>query len=184
MSKRMELPCQLWQFVCTPDNQENRKMHTKGRALEGFVTILLTVFLAATQVRGAEEEQIVIEDLTVPQLRAEIEKIQTEYYRVFNSLNEDDDFDVVCQKFTPTGSNIPQVGCEPTFVTKRRSESAGDYRTGGDDLLSNDALIKELQPEFEKLTSMMNEFSSSNQYFRELSEILQMLRGRLNELTQ
>lgn len=159
-------------------------MSMKGRVQEGFVTILLTMLLASMQVHAAEEEQIVIEDLTVPQLRAEIEKIQDEYYAVFNRLNENDDFDIVCQKFTPTGTNIPQVGCEPVFVTKRRSESANNYRTGGDDLLTNDALIKELQPEFEKLTAMMNEVSTSNQYFRELSEILQMLRGRLNELTQ
>ena len=159
-------------------------MRMKGRVLEGFVTIFFTTLLASAQVHAAEEEQIVIEDLTVPQLRAEIEKIQDEYYAVFNRLNEDDDFDIVCQKFTPTGTNIPQVGCEPTFVTKRRGESANDYRTGGDDLLSNEALIKELQPEFEKLTSMLNDLATSNQYFRELSEILQMLRGRLAELTE
>jgi len=159
-------------------------MRMKGRVLEGFVTILFTTLLASAQVHAAEEEQIVIEDLTVPQLRAEIEKIQDEYFTVFNRLNEDDDFDIVCQKFTPTGTNIPQVGCEPTFVTKRRSESANNYRTGGDDLLTNDALIKELQPEFEKLTAMLNDLATSNQYFRELSEILQMLTGRLAELTQ
>jgi len=159
-------------------------MSMKGRTLEKFVTILLTMLLASVQVQAAEEEQIVIEDLTVPQLRAEIEKIQDEYYAVFNRLNADDDFDIVCQKFTPTGTNIPQVGSEPTFVTKRRGESANNYRTGGDDLLTNDALIKELQPEFEKLTAMLNELATSNQYFRELSEILQMLRGRLAELTQ
>jgi hypothetical protein len=167
-----------------PVNQENWNMSMKGRVLEGFVTILLTILLASLQVHAAEEEQIVIEDLTVPQLRAEIEKIQDEYYAVFNRLNEDDDFDIVCQKFTPTGTNIPQVGCEPAFFTKRRSESANNYRTGGDDLLTNDALIKELQPEFEKLTAMLNELATSNQYFRELTEILQMLRGRLAELTQ
>ena len=159
-------------------------MYSMGKVLQGFVTILLIALPGMSPVFGAEEEQIVIDDLTVPQLRAEIEKIQDEYYAVFNRLNENDDYDIVCQKFTPTGTNIPQVGCEPAFVTKRRSESANNYRTGGDDLLTNDALITELQPEFEKLTAMMNEFSTSNQYFRELSEILQMLRGRLNELTQ
>ncbi len=159
-------------------------MRMKGRLPERVVTILLTTLLASVQVQAAEEEQIVIEDLTVPQLRAEIEKIRDEYYAVFNRVNEDDDFDIVCQKFTPTGTNIPQVGCEPDFVTKRRSESANDYRTGGDDLLSNEALIKELQPEFERLTGMLNDLATSNQYFHELSEILQMLRGRLAESTQ
>lgn len=155
------------------------------KAVSGnFVTIFLTSMLMASSTHAAEEQQIVIEDLSVPQLRAEIEKIQNEYYAVFNRLNENDEFDIVCQKFTPTGSNIPQVGCEPTFVTKRRSQSANDYRTGGDDLLSNDALIKELQPEFERLTEMLNDTAANNEYFRELGQILQMLRGRLSELTQ
>jgi len=156
----------------------------RSRLLKAVVTISLTALFAAAQVQGAEEEQIVIEDLTVPQLRDEIEKIQDEYYAVFNRLNENDDFDIVCQKFTPTGSNIPQTGCEPTFVTRRRGENASDYRTGSDDLMTNDALIQELQPEFEQLTAMLNQLATSNDYFRELGQILQMLRGRLNELTQ
>ncbi|MES3007104.1 MAG: hypothetical protein V4751_04960 [Pseudomonadota bacterium] len=159
-------------------------MKMRRVVLERLVAIGLTVLCASSMVNGAEQEQIVIDDLTVPQLRAEIEKIQTEYYGVFNKLNENDDFDIVCQKFTPTGSNIPQVGCEPTFVTRRRGENANDYRVGSDELMSNEALIQELQPEFEQLTTILNATAESNEYFRELGQILQMLRGRLNELTQ
>ena len=147
-------------------------------------TVGLAAFFVSSTVNGAEEEQVVIEDLSVPQLRAEIEKIQTEFYRVFNTLNEDDEFDIICQKFTPTGSNISEVGCEPTFVSEHRGENANDYRLGTDELMSSDGLINELQPEFEQLTAMMNEMARENQYFQELGQILDMLRGRLNELIQ
>ena len=150
--------------------------------LGACVVLGLAALFAAPVVNAAEEAQVVIEDLTVPQLRAEIEKIQTEFYRVFNTLNENDEFDVVCQKFTPTGSNIPQVGCEPNFLSKRRGANANEYRLGTDELIGNDALIKELQPEFEQLTASMNEISAKNQYLKELGAILQMLRGRLNEI--
>lgn len=150
--------------------------------LGACVVLGLAALSAAPVVNAAEEAQVVIEDLTVPQLRAEIEKIQTEFYRVFNTLNENDEFDVVCQKFTPTGSNIPQVGCEPNFLSKRRGANANEYRLGTDELIGNDALIKELQPEFEQLTASMNEISAKNQYLKELGAILQMLRGRLNEI--
>lgn len=146
--------------------------------------LVLTALAVSSVVHGADEEQIVIEDLSISELRAEIEKIQTEFYKVFNTLNEDDEFDVLCQKFTPTGSNISEIGCEPTFVTKRRGENANAYRAGSDELLSSDGLQKELQPEFEMLTVKMNAIAGENQYFRELSQILQMLRGRLNELNQ
>ena len=150
--------------------------------LGACVVLGLAALSAAPVVNAAEEAQVVIEDLTVPQLRAEIEKIQTEFYRVFNTLNENDEFDVVCQKFTPTGSNIPQVVCEPNFLSKRRGANANEYRLGTDELIGNDALIKELQPEFEQLTASMNEISAKNQYLKELGAILQMLRGRLNEI--
>ena len=150
--------------------------------LGACVVLGLAALSAAPVVNAAEEAQVVIEDLTVPQLRAEIEKIQTEFYRVFNTLNENDEFDVVCQKFTPTGSNIPQVGCEPNFLSKRRGANANEYRLGTDELIGNDALIKELQPEFEQLTALMNEISAKNQYLKELGAILQMLRGRLDEI--
>ncbi len=159
-------------------------MNIRRTVLGACVVLGLTAISSAPVVIGAEEEQVVIEDLSVPELRAEIEKIQAEFYRVFNTLNENDDFDVECQKFTPTGTNIPQLGCEPKFVSKRRGANANDYRLGTDELISNDALIKELQPEFEQLTAMMNEFASQNEYFGELGQILQMLRGRLNELSQ
>ncbi len=159
-------------------------MNIRRTMLGACVVLGLTAISSAPVVIAAEEEQVVIEDLSVPELRAEIEKIQAEFYRVFNTLNENDDFDVECQKFTPTGTNIPQLGCEPKFVSKRRGANANDYRLGTDELISNDALIKELQPEFEQLTAMMNEFASQNEYFGELGQILQMLRGRLNELSQ
>jgi len=159
-------------------------MNIQRLVVGACVALALTALSAPPTVNGAEQEQVVIEDLTVPQLRAEIDKIQTEFYRVFNTLNENDEFDVVCQKFTPTGSNIPQIGCEPNFVSKRRGANANDYRLGTDELISNDGLVKELQPEFEQLTAKMNEISSKNEYFQELGEILKMLRGRLKELSQ
>lgn len=159
-------------------------MNIRSTVLGACVVLGLAAISSVPAVMAADEEQVVIEDLTVPELRAEIEKIQAEFYRVFNTLNENDEFDVECQKFTPTGTNIPQLGCEPNFVSKRRGANANDYRLGADELISNDALIKELQPEFEQLTAMMNEFASQNQYFQELGQILQMLRGRLSELSQ
>jgi hypothetical protein len=148
---------------------------------------LLTMFLLGALVvvpgQAAEEEQIVIEDLTPAQLRDEIEKIQTEFYAVFNRNNSDDAFDVVCQKFTPTGSNIPQTGCEPGFVTARRGENANNYRLGTDELLTQDALMRELQPQFAQLTEKMNALAAADQYFRELGQILQMLNQRLKDIS-
>lgn len=153
----------------------------KGAAV---LTMALLGALAVLPAQAAEEEQVVIEDLTPAQLREEIEKIQTEFYAVFNRHNEDDAFDVICQEFTPTGSNIPQTGCEPGFVTARRGANANDYRLGTDELLTQDALMRELQPQFAQLTEKMNALAATDQYFRELGQILQMLNERLRELSR
>jgi len=141
---------------------------------------LLLVFSSLAS--GAEEEQVVIDDLTIPQLRAEIEKIQNEFYRVFNSMNEDDNFDIICHKYTETGTNISDRACEPRFMIDRRGENAKNYQAGIDDLLTPDMLVAELQPEFAKLTEKMNEVARQSDYFRELNQILGMLRARMDEL--
>ena len=157
-------------------------MSMQRMLIVGALTLGLSVLSLTSPAYGAEQEPIVIDDLSLSQLRSEIEKIQAEYYRVFNTLNEDDELDIECQKFTPTGSNIPQVGCEPKFVTKRRGDNANDYRQGTDELLSSDGLIKDQQQNFERLTAKMNEIMGESEYFRELNQILQMLRARLREL--
>ncbi len=163
---------------------ESANMSTHAGKAAAVLTMAWLGALAVLPAQAAEEEQIVIEDLTPAQLRDEIEKIQTEFYAVFNRNNAEDAFDVVCQKFTPTGSNIPQMGCEPGFVTARRGQNANDYRLGTDELLTQDALMRELQPQFAELTEKMNALAATDQYFRELGQILQMLNERLRELNR
>lgn len=152
----------------------------KSRLVFSLVAILTGVGFAATG--HAADEPIVIDDLTLPQLRAEIEKIQGEFYRVFNAANDDDDFDIICHDFTATGTNIPERACEPQFMIQRRAQNAKDYQDGFDELLSQAALLAELQPSFALLTEKLNAVASDSQYFRELRQILQMLQERLAEL--
>lgn len=159
-------------------------MNLQGMLVAVILAVGLMTLTAPAVVNGAEQEPIVIDDLTLPQLRTEIEKIQTEFYKVFNSLNDADEFDIVCQRFIPTGSNIPQFGCEPKFMTERRGDNANDYRLGIDELMSSEGLLKELQPKFEELAVKINGFAGENDYFRELNQILRMLTARLNELSQ
>lgn len=133
---------------------------------------------------SAAAEQIVIDDLTPSQLRTEIKKIQTEFYRVFNAANEDPDLEIVCHTYVPTSSHIKREACEPQFVIDKRGQNATDARLFVDALLDANGLQKELTAEFAKLTEAMNALAAENSYFKELNSILGMLRGRLDELTQ
>lgn len=142
--------------------------------------LLLSCLVATT---NAAEEQIVIDDLSPAQLRAEIAKVQNEFYRVFNAANSDDKLDIICHTYTRTGTRISDEACEPQFVIDRRGENAADTQRDIDELLSPEALQAELESEFQILTDAMNALAKENQYFRELNTILGVLRERLEEIT-
>lgn len=145
--------------------------------LSGF--LLVSVFSTIQ----AAEEQIVIDDLSPAQLRAEIEKIQYEVYRVFNAANSDDKLNIICRDYTPTGSHLKQEACEPQFVTDRRGQNAADAQRYIDELLTPDALQADVADQLQVLTESMNALSKDNQYFRELNTILRVLREQLKEIT-
>ena len=142
--------------------------------MKRLFAVLLFCFLASAV--GAQEP-IVIEDLSPAQLRAEIKKVQTEFYRVFNAaVEEDSKMRIVCHEYVPTSSNIKREACDPQFVIDRRGKNASDSQLQVDELLSPAALQQELSAEFAALTAAMNKLAAENQYFRELNEVLQMLR--------
>ncbi len=132
---------------------------------------------------AAEQDQIVIEDLTPAQLREQIEIVQAEFYRVFNAMNDDDDFDIICNRYMPTGSNIHRDACEPKFVIDKRADNVNQSRFGNDILMDHDALMASLRTQFEELTRKMNAIAAESQYFSELNRVLSMLNDRLDEIS-
>ena len=54
----------------------------------------------------------------------EIVDEENKIFSMFNELNSDDDFDILCDNIAPTGSHIRQRVCEPRFV-KRNASSNG-----------------------------------------------------------
>lgn len=150
-----------------------------------YLRVLAGMLLAGFgQIALPADDQIVIDDLTPAQLRAEITKIQTEFYRVFNESNTVEDLAIVCHEYLPTGSNIKRDACEPKFVIDRRARNAADSQSFTDALLSPAALQADLAHRFEELTEAMNALAAENQYFRELNTILGVLRERLEEITE
>ncbi|MBQ15244.1 MAG: hypothetical protein QGG67_07300 [Gammaproteobacteria bacterium] len=146
-----------------------------------WLPVFLLVWLFSTL--HAAEDDVVIEDLSPAELRDEIGKIQTEFYRVFNLLNSDDKLDIVCHKYVPTDSIIKQEACEPQFLIDKRADNFSDYQYQRDELLSLSDLQAVLAAEFRALTEEMNAVAQANDYFRDLTSILGVLRERLEEIT-
>ena len=148
-----------------------------------FITLVFIVSGFSNLALSAEQEQIVIEDLTLSELNEEIEIVQKEIRRVFNTMNDDDEFDIICHTFTPTGSNISQEACEPQFVITRRAENAQRWRFGNEVLLSPSELRELLETQFAELSDKMNAVATESEYFRELNQVLGMLNDRLAEIS-
>ncbi len=147
-------------------------------ALIASCLALIAVALPSQEADG----QIDIDALSVPQLRGEIDKIEKEVYRVFNLRTGDESLHVICHRYTPTGSNISREACEPNFLIEARANNARNYQDGTDELLDTEGLLAETNSDFRRFNEAMAALSEEYDYFRELSIILSMLRGRMEEL--
>ena len=144
--------------------------------------LLGSLLVSVIGVAPAQDEPIVIEDLSRSELRAEIEKIENEVYRVFNASIDNERLKVECDMYTPTGSRIAQRVCEPRFLADARNENVQNWQNQVDELQSTEELRSGLQSEFQELTDAMNEVLQESEYFRGLNGVLRMLRERMQEL--
>ncbi|MCH7672521.1 MAG: hypothetical protein IIB72_10210 [Proteobacteria bacterium] len=155
------------------------KLAVKTFALASVLTITGNI---AAQDHSADEEQIIIDDLSRAELRAEIEKVENEFYREFSASIDEARLKINCSTYIPTGSHIPQRTCEPKFLSDARNRNVKDWQIDVDVLQSPQDIRSGMGAEFEELTAAMNVVLKENQYFRELNGILRMLRARMEEL--
>jgi hypothetical protein len=68
-------------------------------------------------------EDIIVEDKRfLRSLRMEMIRAEDLKFEIFNSLNSTDEFDITCEKYTPTGSILPRRVCDVGFMKKARGE--------------------------------------------------------------
>jgi len=65
------------------------------------ISIIFFYVLSVTPLRG-QEEIIVIEDLSPGELRAQIIRVESEFYRVFNLSTEKANLKIECLEYAPT----------------------------------------------------------------------------------
>jgi len=95
------------------------------------------------------EEIIVTAPRTLRSMRAEIDAVQDRAFALFNELNVDNDYDIVCRRETPTGSYIPVRVCRPRYVDRLEAEAAQDFLAGdayfdpGGDILFHEDILRQ-----------------------------------------
>ncbi len=60
-------------------------------------------------------------------LLRDIERAEEHMYGLFNQLNDNSDFRVVCRSVIVTGSKIPDRECVPAYIDRERSRNAQDF---------------------------------------------------------
>ena len=81
---------------------------------------------ATVQSAGLPYEVIVTPNVTKKDLRQLIQQVEEDFFARFNELNIDDDYDVICYRYTPTNSHISRRVCEPNFKIRARADNASE----------------------------------------------------------
>jgi hypothetical protein len=88
---------------------------------------------AATQQRAADSAQrdradeVIVRGRRIGQLRAEMEKARERAYSIFNEINSNDDFDVLCRDETRYFSHSQRRVCRARFENRISSQAAKEY---------------------------------------------------------
>jgi hypothetical protein len=142
--------------------------------------LILPAFLVNAQENGGEV--IVIADLNREEVEQFIDEAESQFYAIFNSNIDDDDYKITCRQETPTGSNISERVCEPAFMIRARAENANTFGFNAGVVVPDKAILSSVQPEYERLQQMMEQMASEVPEFAQIASILTQLRARRNEL--
>ena len=77
------------------------------------------------------EEIIVYGEKSVGELRREVYTAEENFFDLFNSLNQDFEYDVNCYYEAPTGTRIRHHVCKANFVVEATSAEFVEWRTRG-----------------------------------------------------
>jgi len=100
-------------------------MKTNHRILLLALTALAFPLAASAQDDAATEEVVVVGDRSVGQLRREVYQAEEDFYDLYNSLNDDPEYDVNCNYETATGTHVKNHVCRAKFVSDSYAKHAG-----------------------------------------------------------
>lgn len=129
-----------------------------------------------------EGEVIVISELNRGDVEQFIEEAEEQFYGIFNTNVNDDDFKISCRRETPTGSNIPIRVCEPKFMMEARARNANTIGFNASVVETDRAIRMAMEPQYLQLQQMMEQMTQEVPAFAQISSILAQLRARREQL--
>jgi hypothetical protein len=143
-------------------------MNTDMKTLTAVIVLALSSApLFAQEGENAGDEITVIRAPSLQSLRADLVRAEDAAYALFNELNDDDAYDIICKKETRIGSQFRNRVCLPAILRDTEVEQALDEDTG---IVSR----KASQPRHQRiLTERMRQLAIEN------PELLEALKDRL-----
>ena len=138
--------------------------------------------LLVSQAQDEEGEVIVISELNRTDVEQFIEEAEDQFYEIFNTNIEDDDFKISCRREPPTCSNIPIRVCEPKFMVDARARNANNFGFNAGVVEADRAIRTAVEPQYEQLQQMMEQMTQEIPAFAQIANILGQLRARREQL--
>ncbi|MEO6186881.1 MAG: hypothetical protein ABIP83_11360 [Steroidobacteraceae bacterium] len=98
-----------------------------GRRL---VPLLVLCGLALPGMSANELDEVAVNGKTWRQLKREVIEAEDRFFKRFNALNTNDDFDIYCRMDKATGTIIPQRQCRIQFLVNAGAIDAQDFYMG------------------------------------------------------
>ncbi len=166
-------------------NSEISRAATAGTALLfAFLYVGMSHFALAEEAEPAPieavDEIVVYGDKSLHLLRNVVLQTQENFFAVFSSFNDEDEYDIRCFYETPTGTRIRTHVCRAYFVTNATSADAKQWMTAGARYPVADAksviLLKKRRLR-EKMEALVSEHPELLQALGEYTEAKQTLKS-------
>jgi len=100
-------------------------------------------------------------------------------FSIFNDLNSNDEFDITCGNYTPTGTRIAQRRCEPRYFVNAQAQASQDLLLGlRVDPPTDNYIWMEVAPKTEQLNVEMKELALEHP---QLAESLLLYNRKMQE---
>jgi hypothetical protein len=72
------------------------------------------------------EEIVIYGELDRFKLAEQVFRAEQDLYKLFSSLNDDEDYDIECKAEYPTGSRLHRINCRPNYINELMMEYGAD----------------------------------------------------------
>ena len=149
-----------------------------------YITFLFTAFVSVAYAQNENdiEKAIVIGELSKPEVRAQIIRVENDIFRFYNEHNGDSKLDIECNDVVMIGTQISTRVCEPVFWAEARAQKTQEFLQEFTGTAELDTLSAYVADDYARMNAVYAGLTQKYPSFNEALLILEDLKARLKEL--